>query len=713
MFQGQAIRLLPLEGGFIELCFDRQGESVNKLDAMTLNELREALELVRAQSNVIGLLLSSAKDTFIVGADLGELSALLRQSGEQIARVNASQSAVFSLLEELPFPTLALINGLALGGGFELSLACDYRTLASNAQVGLPEVGLGLFPALGGSVRLPRLLELATALEWIASGRNQKAAVALQAGAVDSVVEPALLRQTALLELLTSSRSGDWKSRRLRRLQPVPTVDAQVFEAARISACRTQPLVPALHTLIDLVEQSIQLERDTALRLESAAFANTLKSQAAAALIQIFHNEQLLKRKSKEYGRISGKLEKAGVLGAGIMGGGIAYTSSVRGVPVVMKDIAEHALDLGMAEAHKLLDKQVTLGRMTAEQADKVCAQITPTLSYDGFEQLDVVVEAVVENLGIKKSVLAEVERNSQAHCVLASNTSSLSIAELATALQRPQQFVGMHFFNPVPAMPLVEVICGPNTSQIAAATIASFASTMGKTPVVVRDCPGFLVNRILTAYILAFLRLVRDGADFVEIDRVMQAFGWPMGPAYLQDVVGMDTSSHVIEHIAHGYGERLQPGFEHAVERMAKLGRYGQKNGLGFYRYETDPKGRPQKVLAEDSHALLSAIQPKGQQRFSDKEISQRMMLPLIIEAARCLEEGVAPSAAEIDMALILGIGLPRHLGGALNYADWLGLPEVLAQCSHYADLGGLYVPTARMREMAASDQRYYPRAS
>jgi 3-hydroxyacyl-CoA dehydrogenase/enoyl-CoA hydratase/3-hydroxybutyryl-CoA epimerase/enoyl-CoA isomerase len=710
MFQGQAVSLQRLDGDIFELRFDRQGASVNTLDALALDELREAIQLLRTQDSARGLLISSGKDSFIVGADLGELADLMARSEADIAAINAGQSAVFCLLEELPFPTVAMINGLALGGGFELTLACDYRVLASTAQVGLPEVGLGLFPALGGSVRLPRLIGEAAALAWISSARPQKADAALKASAVDAVVEADLLRQTALLELPVNGNLADeWKARRRQRLQAKPEADGQVFSEARQAALNSHPHVSALHDVIGLIERSIHLERDEALQLEASTFATTLKSQAASALVRIFLNEQSLKRKAREYARIAGKPSRAAVLGAGIMGGGIAYTSAVRGIPVIMKDIAEQALDLGMGEAHKLLDKQVGNGRLSAGQADAIRAQIKPALDYDGFDTVDVVVEAVIENLKIKQQVLAEVEQNTGEQAIVASNTSSLSIAALASGLQRPQNFVGMHFFNPVPAMPLVEVICGPGTSQVAAATIASYANAMGKTPVVVRDCPGFLVNRILTAYILAFLRLVRDGADFVEIDRVMQAFGWPMGPAYLQDVVGMDTSSHVIEHIAHGYGERLQPAFEHAVERMARLGRYGQKSGLGFYRYELDPKGKPRKTLADDSHALLAEIQPEGPQAFSDEEIVQRMMLPLIIESARCLEEGVAASAAEIDMALVLGIGLPRHLGGALNHADWLGMHEVLRQCSTYATLGGLYQPTARMREMAAEGTGYY----
>lgn len=705
MFEGRTIRVQPLDGGIFELCFDRQDESINKLDKLTIEELREALALMRDHPAARGLLISSSKSSFIVGADINELAELMAQDQSRIARVNAEQSAVLTQLEALPFPTVAMIGGLALGGGFELSLACDYRILAREAQVGLPEVGLGLFPALGGSVRLPRLVGERTALAWIASARPNKAEVALHAGAVDAVVASDELRQTALLQLTAAS----WPARRLQRLKPRLEVDAHAFHEARDSARKTHPHISALLEAINLIERSIRLDRDAALELEASAFSRVLKSQAANALVRVYLNEQQLKRKAREYARISSPPARAGVLGAGIMGGGIAYTSAVRGTAVLMKDISEKALDLGMAEANKLLNKQITSGRMSTGQAGDILDQIQPTLDYTGFDQVDVVVEAVVENQQVKQQVLAEVERCCRPDSVLASNTSSLSIGTLAGSLKRPQNFVGMHFFNPVPVMPLVEVICGPDTSEVAAARIASYAAAMGKTAVVVQDCPGFLVNRILTAYILAFLRLVRDGADFVEIDHVMQAFGWPMGPAYLQDVVGMDTSIHVIEHISRGYGERLLPGYRHAVEHMVELGRYGQKNGLGFYRYEADPGGKPRKSPTSGSQVLLQSIQPGGRKPFSEEEIIERMMLPMIIEAARSLEEGVAASAEEIDMALILGIGLPRHLGGALVYADWLGMDEVLQQCSRYAALGGLYEPTQRMRDMAAKGTLYY----
>jgi 3-hydroxyacyl-CoA dehydrogenase/enoyl-CoA hydratase/3-hydroxybutyryl-CoA epimerase/enoyl-CoA isomerase len=267
-----------------------------------------------------------------------------------------------------------------------------------------------------------------------------------------------------------------------------------------------------------------------------------------------------------------------------------------------------------------------------------------------------------------------------------------------------------MHFFNPVHVMPLVEIVQGTRTSPKAVSTAVAYAAAMGKMPIVVKDCPGFLVNRILTAYMRGFIELVRDGADFVKVDQAMEAFGWPMGPAYLEDVVGMDTGSHVNDVISAGYPERM-PHIEHdALRLMVSKGRFGQKNGIGFYRYESDPNGKPRRSPAPDSHALLQAVQPQGTHDFSEQEIVDRMMIPLIIEAAHALEDGVVASPAELDMALLMGIGFPAYAGGPLKYADWLGLKNLVARCDRLQHLGAAYVPTARMREMAASNARFYP---
>ncbi|WP_075790822.1 fatty acid oxidation complex subunit alpha FadB [Massilia putida] len=711
MYKGTTLSVDVVDGmaGVAELCFDRQGASVNKLDRLTLQELNAALDAVAANNSVHGLLVSSAKDSFIVGADIFEFVEMFGKSEDDLAAYNAGCSTVFTRLDDLPIPTVAVLDGLALGGGFELALAADYRVMADSAQVGLPEVSLGIFPGYGGTVRLPRVAGMATALDWIVSGASKTAKAALEARAVDQVHPREQAREQALT-LLHAAIAGeeDWRARHRRRLGGVES-DAAALAQARKTAGRNARHLPAALAAVELIERAAAEGRDQALALESRAFARIAKTQAASSLVGIFLNDQFLKKKGKEYARIARPVRQAAVLGAGIMGGGIAYQSAVRGTPVLMKDIAQKQLDIGKSEAAKLLNRQVEGGRIGRDKADAVLAAIRPTLDYSGFGAVDVVIEAVVENMGLKKKVLAEVEALTGNDAILASNTSSLSIAELGADLRRPQNFVGMHFFNPVPVMPLVEVIRGPRTSPEAVATTVAYAAAMGKTPIVVKDGAGFLVNRILTAYILGFVGLVRDGADFEQVDAAMEAFGWPMGPAYLQDVIGMDTASHVVEIIAAAHPGRMDAGANNAVSLMAGLGRFGQKNGIGFYRYEPDPRGKPVKSPAADTHDILSRIQPHGRRAFTPAEIVERTMLPMVIEAALCLEDGVAESAQEVDMALILGLGFPRHIGGALRYADFLGLRHVVERCDALGEADPLYRPTARMRAMAAAGQTYF----
>ncbi|MGH6831131.1 MAG: 3-hydroxyacyl-CoA dehydrogenase NAD-binding domain-containing protein, partial [Methylocella sp.] len=349
---------------------------------------------------------------------------------------------------------------------------------------------------------------------------------------------------------------------------------ALLLANARVQAATALPHRPAAYFAVELLEKASSLGRDAALALEAETFAKVATTQAADSLVTIFVNEQAVKKTIRRYAKDVAPVRKAAVAGAGIMGGGIAYQSAARGVPIVMKDISATALDLGMSEARNLLAKAVETGRLTQEKADAVIGSITPSLTYEGFDKADVVVEAVVENLAVKQAVLREIEGLVRPNATLASNTSSLRIGALAEGLRRPENFLGMHFFNPVPSMPLVEVVRGPKTSPNAIAMVTGFAAAMGKTPIVVEDCPGFAVNRILTPYLIAFLRLVRDGVDFQEIDKAMETFGWPMGPAYLIDVIGMDISHHVVEIISAGFAPRMDVPFETALEILLRAGR-------------------------------------------------------------------------------------------------------------------------------------------
>jgi 3-hydroxyacyl-CoA dehydrogenase/enoyl-CoA hydratase/3-hydroxybutyryl-CoA epimerase/enoyl-CoA isomerase len=707
MFEGQSIRASLGADGIVELCFDARGQSVNKLDVRTIDELEAATKAIRA-SAARGVLVTSAKEAFIVGADIFEFTTLFAQSAAQIEAHIARVNRIFTAFEDLGLPSVAAINGLALGGGLEMALSCDARVMAETTQIGLPEVSLGLFPGFGGTVRLPRVAGGAIAIDCISSGKPQDARSALVAAIVEKVVAPETVRETATQLVKSLIGSGQWRATRRVR-QGSFSADGQEFAEARQKLAKSAIHQPAALSAVELMERSAGATRDQALLQEHAAFAQIARTQAAASLIQLFINDQAIKKKAREYAKIAHKVRRAAVLGAGIMGGGIAYTSAVRGTPVVMKDIQQGALDIGIAEAKKLLAKQVESGRMKAERADTVLAEIRPTLAYQGFDSVDVVVEAVVEKIQVKKAVLAEVEPLVGSNAIIASNTSSLSITEMALDLARPENFVGMHFFNPVPLMPLVEVICGAKTSAQAAATVASYANALGKTAVVVKECPGFLVNRILTPYLLGFLRALNSGADYLQIDRVMEAFGWPMGPAYLQDVVGLDTLLHVLEVISGGFAERMKIDFPNAVEAMVEHKRLGQKSGSGYYLYANDPKGKPRKTVDPQTAALLASIRSNPSKSFADEQLLDRLMLPMMIEAARCLEEGIAASAAEVDMGLVLGLGFPRHAGGPLKYADWLGMKQVVERCAAYQALGPLYTPTPAMLAAAKSGKTYY----
>ncbi|HUR41362.1 MAG TPA: fatty acid oxidation complex subunit alpha FadB [Verrucomicrobiae bacterium] len=713
MYQGQSIRVTALPNGIAELCFDRKDESVNKFDARTVRELAEAAAAVKA-AGVKGLLVSSAKDVFIVGADITEFGKNFTLSEEDIAKWAFEANQAFSAIEDLPFPTVTAINGFALGGGMEMALSTDYRVMAAAAQVGQPEVKLGIIPGFGGTVRLPRLIGADNAIEWIAGGEQIKADKALKDHAVDAVVAPDKLRDAALRMLsMAIEGKADWKARRAQKTGPLKLNQMETmmtFETAKAFVMgKAGKAYPAPVEAIKAMQKAAAKGRDDALKIEGQAFAKMAKTTVADALIGLFLNDQFLKKKAKQYQKAAKPVKQAAVLGAGIMGGGIAYQSASKGTPIIMKDIKDEQLALGMSEANKLLSKQVERKKLTPEKAGDVLSKIRPTLNYGDFGGVDLIVEAVVENPKVKKSVLAEIEKLVSKECIIASNTSSISIDVLSEAVERKENFLGMHFFNPVHRMPLVEVIYGKHTSKEAIATVAAYASSMGKTPIVVRNCPGFLVNRILFPYFGGFMAALRDGADFVKVDKVMEEFGWPMGPAYLQDVVGMDTSHHVGDVLAEGYPDRMGKNFRTALDVMYENKRYGQKNGVGFYRYETDPKGKPVKKPDPQSYELIKSVQPDGQKDMGDEEIIDRLMLPMIIETARCLEEGIVESVPEADMGLIMGIGFPPFRGGALKYADTIGLKAIVEKSAKYAALGKLYEPTAKMKEMAASNQTYY----
>lgn len=710
MFKGRLLRLEAGQGGVHRLVFDHPEQPVNTFDQATLAEFDQALTALEGATDARGLLLCSAKPGFIAGADIREFLRLFQQTEAEIAEFVFGLNRLFSRLEELPFPTVAAMQGAALGGGLEVALACDYRLAASDASLGLPEVKLGICPGFGGTVRLPRLIGIDNALEWLCTGRHWKPEQALKVGVVDGVVAQETLLDAATALLIQAS-AADWQARRRQKTSPVRLNDIERLMAfttgKAVVAAEAGPNLPAPLAAAKSVERSAHLSRDEALRVETETFARLAKTPEADSLVGLFLNEQDLSRRLRRLEKQALPVQRAGVLGAGIMGGGIAYQSASRGVPVLMKDIRSEALDRGMAEAAGLFSKQVERSRLSAADMGAALSAIRPTLDFGGFDQLDVVVEAVVENPKVKQAVLAECEAQLPEQAVLASNTSTIAITHLATALKRPQRFCGMHFFNPVHRMPLVEVIRGEQSSDEAVATVVAYARRMGKTPIVVRDCPGFFVNRVLFPYFAAFNLLVRDGVPFRQIDRAMETFGWPMGPAYLLDVVGLDTAHHAAAVMADGFPDRMKATEKTALDALFEAGRRGQKSGSGFYAYTGDT-GKPQKQDDAGVDALLAPV-IQGQLSLTDEAIVERMMLPLCLEAVRCLEEGIIETAGDGDLGLIMGLGFPVFRGGVFRYLDQQGLAQICERADALAGLGPLYRPTSGLRERAAAGQSFF----
>ncbi|KAA0912558.1 fatty acid oxidation complex subunit alpha FadB [Psychrobacter sp. ANT_WB68] len=718
VYQGNRITVTMLEDGIANMQYNAENESVNKFDAETNKQFAEVVSALEKADDVKGLIVTSSKGVFIAGADITEFVGSFKKPESEIKDWVVNINDAFNRFEDLPFPKVAAINGAALGGGCEMTLVCEYRVMSDKAIIGLPETQLGIFPGFGGTVRSTRVIGIDNALELIATGTPKKPLEALKLGLVDATVAADDL-QDAAIDLVKKCISGelDWQAKREEKLNPVKLnqlEQAMAFNSAKgmIFAKANPKQYPAPAIAIETIEKHVNLPRDKAIEVEAAGFAKAAKTPQAESLVGLFLNDQLVKKLAKQHSKKAHEINEAAVLGAGIMGGGIAYQAASKGLPIIMKDIKSEQLDLGMGEASKLLGKMVERGKMTPAKMGETLSRIRPTLNYGDFAETDIVIEAVVENPNVKRAVLKEVEGLVKDDCILASNTSTISITFLAEALERPENFVGMHFFNPVHRMPLVEVIRGEKSSEEAIATTVALASKMGKVPVVVNDCPGFLVNRVLFPYFGAFDLLLKQGADFAHVDKVMEKFGWPMGPAYLIDVVGLDTGVHGAEVMAEGFPDRMKPDYKGAIELLYENKRLGQKNGVGFYKYEMDKRGKPKKVADEATYELLKTTTDSDKQTFDDQAIIDRMMLAFCNETVRCLEDNIVSTPSEADMAMIMGVGFPPFRGGPCRYIDQMGLDNYLALCEKYAHLGKAYEAPQKIRDMAAAGETFYATA-
>jgi 3-hydroxyacyl-CoA dehydrogenase/enoyl-CoA hydratase/3-hydroxybutyryl-CoA epimerase len=695
------------------LTFNSPDKKVNVFTRAATAELERAIDEAGNRQDIGCLILLSGKESgFIAGADVDEIARvtdpLEAEAGSRFGH------RLFAAWEALPFPTVAAIRGVCLGGGTEIALASTYRVASDSAatKIGLPEVRLGIIPGWGGCTRLPRRIGIAAALDLILTGKNVSGRRALKLGLVDALLPDArfldLVRDFALDRL--DQKTGPPRKTDLKEklIEGNPLGRRIVFDQARKKTLeQTRGHYPAPLRAIEVVRVGIEDGPRAGFDAEARAVAELATSDIAKNLMHVFHLTEDAKREPGAPGGPGGggqprPVRATAVLGAGTMGGGIAQLIAAEAdLPVRMKDVRYEALALGMAHAAGLFERQLKRRRIDAPTVKRKMALLHPALDYSGFGRVDLVIEAIVENLAVKQDVFAELAANVAETTVLASNTSSLPISQIRQKTPHPERVIGMHFFNPVHRMPLVEVIAPAGADASAVNTVFSFTRRLGKTPVLVKDSPGFLVNRLLSFYSLEALWLLDGGYRIEQIDRAMTDWGMPLGPLALTDEVGIDVASKVAHILSAAFGDRLP--MPRWLDKLPEAERLGVKNGRGLYCYE----GRERKEPDPAVYAELG-IEPRVEEP-DLAAIADRMVLPMVNEAARCLEEGVARCAADVDLALIFGTGFPPFRGGLCRWADQQGLNQIIAALERLESaVGSRFRPADALRATAAAGGFY-----
>lgn len=695
------------------LYFDVKGSKVNKFSTTVMEELEQITQQLKQETLSCLLLLSGKKSNiFIAGADINEIKDLTDpQLGYNAGRRGQD---IFDSFANFSYPTIAVIDGQCLGGGTELSLACTYR-LASDSpdtKISLPEVQLGILPGWGGTQRLPKLIGIQRALDIILSGKRLNAKRALRAGLVDKIIAKEWLLEGAIKfaeEIITGKTAQIIERRKPKGaanllLEKTAVGRKVIFSQARkMVLSKTGGHYPAPLKAIDVIQKTYGMSLKKGLQVEAKALGELIVTPICKSLVQIFFwTEEIKNENGTDKKTVKTKqVDQAAILGAGVMGGGIAQLFASRSIDVRVKDITHNALTKAYQQAAEILKKKLKRRRLTKEQYRETMHRITGTTDYSGFKKCDLVVEAIVEDLNIKRTVLAEVEAEVEKETVIASNTSSLLIDDMAEALKIKKRFVGMHFFNPVHKMPLVEIVRGAKTSDQAVATLFELCKRTGKTPIVVNDGPGFLVNRLLVPYMVEAISLLEEGHSIKKIDGVMKKFGMPMGPIELFDEVGLDVAHKVSKILMETMADRMADS--DLIERLTKAERLGKKNGLGFYKYE----GR--KKIYDDSIEHFITVKEKTE--ISDENLTKRMVYPMINEAARCLDEKIITKSRDVDVGMIFGTGFAPFRGGLLKYADSQGIDEVIEHLNDFKrQFGDRFEPCSYLISLHANNSCFYP---
>ncbi len=704
---------LSIEDGDIAvLTLDDPRGSANVLSRAVLEELEKNLNELAQRKDLAGLVIRSGKPgIFIVGADIREFLSSIDAPRQQIVEMCNRGRQLFQRLSKLPFVTVTAIDGQCVGGGAELALWCDRRVASSDtkAMYGFPEVKLGLLPGWGGTVRAPRVIGLSNAIELVTSGESIDAKAALSMGLISDLVPAAKLTAAAKAVIRAEQKSGQWKHDRETWEKPLDISETELgFLGATASAViqgQTGGKYPAPAAALELMLETSQVDADSAGAAEAEGMANLFGTPVNRALINVFF---LADRNKKDTG-IDRKDVKAepiksvGVIGAGIMGQGIAAATLKRGLPVMLADAVTDVLARGVQQILEEVSFDREKKGPDAKKAVKFAGQLNPATVDAELAPCDLVIEAIVENPEVKKQLYARLEPQLSPNAILASNTSTIPITKLAEGLKRPERFCGIHFFNPVRKMPLVEVIRGAKTSDETVATAVAYAKNIGKSPIVVNDGPGFLVNRLLLPYMNESLELIADGAEVKQIERAAKDFGMPMGPLTLYDVIGLDTAFYAGRVMWEAFPDRIAAS--PILAALVKAGRLGQKTGSGFFAYkDKSGRGTPDPAAAQYVTPYI-----RKQDKFTQEQITARLFLPMVLEATRILEAKVVRDVRDVDLGLIFGVGFPPFKGGLLFWADTLGAAKIVEMLKPFESLGERAKPTPMLLDMAKNNRRFY----
>lgn len=679
------------------LTFDRDGSSANIFDRATLNELREQLDFIESNFQIKGVIFISAKKTiFIAGLDLKTIGE--NPSVKEVQEIIELGQNLFNHIAALKIPTVAAIHGAAVGGGYEISLACDWRIASPDraTKIGLPETKIGLLPAWGGSTRLPRLIGLPKALDIILGGKTVASKLALKLGMIDDIVPAENLLGFAAKKIQQGKphRKNHW-------LTNNPLVASLISKKVRSELLkRTRGHYPAILKAFEVVTKGISESILHSLELERDGILKLVQKEECKNLLRIFFLQERAKKLSVAKPEAK-PIERTAVIGAGVMGAGIAQWLSARGLLVILRDVHAEQVAKGMGSIAKIYRDGIKRHAFSQKEARDGLDRIFPAPNEIWLKQIDLVIEAAVENLELKKKIFQRLDELAGDETILATNTSALPISELAATTRKPERVLGIHFFNPVHRMQLVEIVAARQTSPEILQRAVKFTQQIGKLPVVVKDSPGFLVNRILMPYLIEAGNLFEAGATIENLDEAMLDFGMPMGPMRLIDEVGVDVSLHVAQTLAAHFGERMK--IPSVLSKMMEAKVLGAKNGCGFYLHEKGKESRP-------NPQVISFVQNQSAKDFSREELQERMVFLMVNESARSLEEQIVVEPADVDFAMIMGTGFAPFRGGPLRYADSLGAEKVVGAMENLVDRGAEYfAPCDMLKQMAANDKKFY----